>query len=320
MCSVVLVWNSDISRLKPVISEVIRSFVEGKAEFEIILALVDHSIESMNEMQELVADPKFPNIQVYFLESNTSINTAQYIALENTLGDCVLVFEPRTDGFGEIAQLARSGHSMITFKNMHQKSRTVGYRLLRTLFKSFSYLMGKKSFKTSASSVLLSRLALSSVLKHPLAKINWRTVASAAAFVKSEHKYRSVPSLDAPLRVRDALNSGLDLLNGQASLLLKIAARFCVFAAVLNVLYSVYVVATYLYRDNVVEGWASMSLQMSGMFFIVSFVLMFICEYLSQLPAYNGIFTKYQVSNELNSQHYVTKYDLNVENSKSYAE
>jgi hypothetical protein len=49
------------------------------------------------------------------------------------------------------------------------------------------------------------------------------------------------------------------------------------------VLYSVYVFCIYLIKADVVEGWTTLSLQLAGMMFIFSVVLLFLSEYVIQI-------------------------------------
>jgi hypothetical protein len=67
-----------------------------------------------------------------------------------------------------------------------------------------------------------------------------------------------------------------------------------VLAGLLNVVYAGYVVLIYLFKADVVEGWTTLSLQISGMFFLFSIVLALLSEYVIRIfqgglgrPAYH---------------------------------
>lgn len=53
----------------------------------------------------------------------------------------------------------------------------------------------------------------------------------------------------------------------------------------LSALYSVYVFAVFLLKRDVAAGWTTLSLQLSGMMFVFSIVLLFISEYIIQIHA-----------------------------------
>ena len=51
----------------------------------------------------------------------------------------------------------------------------------------------------------------------------------------------------------------------------------------LSLLYSLYVVAIYLFKQDVMPGWTTLSLQVSGLFFLVFIMLTLIGEHLGRL-------------------------------------
>jgi hypothetical protein len=51
-------------------------------------------------------------------------------------------------------------------------------------------------------------------------------------------------------------------------------------AAAGNLVYCVYVFAIYFFKDNVLEGWTTLSLQSAGEFFFLSLILSALCEYM----------------------------------------
>jgi len=73
---------------------------------------------------------------------------------------------------------------------------------------------------------------------------------------------------------------------------LRLVSLLSLGGAFMNVIYSFYVLLIAAFKAQVAEGWVSTSLQLSGMFFLISLTLFFIGEYLlktskssSQSPA-----------------------------------
>ena len=70
----------------------------------------------------------------------------------------------------------------------------------------------------------------------------------------------------------------------------------------LNVAYAAYVVAVYFFlRGEVVAGWATRSLQTSGMFFVLFVILTILCEYIDRLLGETQDRPLYYILEERNS-------------------
>lgn len=69
----------------------------------------------------------------------------------------------------------------------------------------------------------------------------------------------------------------------------------------INLLYALYVVAIYLFKRNVAEGWTTMSLQMTGMFFFLFLILAVLCEYVGRILEETQARPLYVVASEKNS-------------------
>ncbi|UUZ57502.1 hypothetical protein LP419_26605 [Massilia sp. H-1] len=80
-----------------------------------------------------------------------------------------------------------------------------------------------------------------------------------------------------------------------------------------NLLYSVYVVAVGLLRSDVAPGWISLSLQQSGMFFLISLVLLVLGEYILNMASLSNEGPPYHVGQELTSVRVTRREKLNVE-------
>jgi dolichol-phosphate mannosyltransferase len=69
----------------------------------------------------------------------------------------------------------------------------------------------------------------------------------------------------------------------------------------LNVLYVVYVLLTYYFSASIAEGWATRSIQTSGMFFFVFLILAVLCEYVGRILSETQNRPHYYVLEERNS-------------------
>jgi hypothetical protein len=88
------------------------------------------------------------------------------------------------------------------------------------------------------------------------------------------------------------------------------------FGAVANLFYSVYVVAIALFKSNVAPGWISFSLQQSGMFFLISLVLLVLGEYILNMVSLSNEGPPYHVAQEFTSACMTRREKLNIEEDK----
>ena len=86
------------------------------------------------------------------------------------------------------------------------------------------------------------------------------------------------------------------------------AAKFLVKLAVCS-LYS----SSLHFKSNVEEGWTTLSLQLSGMFFLISLVLFIICEYLYNLNNSTNDGPLFHIGQEFKSENNQNFEKLNIE-------
>jgi hypothetical protein len=87
--------------------------------------------------------------------------------------------------------------------------------------------------------------------------------------------------------------------------------------ALLNVVYSFYVIGVGLLKRDVAPGWITLFLQQSGMFFLLSLVLMMLGEYVAHLVGVTGSGPLYHVAQEFTSMHLTRRDRLNVDRAQA---
>jgi hypothetical protein len=85
------------------------------------------------------------------------------------------------------------------------------------------------------------------------------------------------------------------------------------FGALANLVYSIYVVAIGFLKADVAPGWISLSLQQSGMFFLISLVLLVLGEYILNMVSLSNEGPLYHVGQEFTSARMTRHEKLNLE-------
>jgi hypothetical protein len=77
--------------------------------------------------------------------------------------------------------------------------------------------------------------------------------------------------------------------------------------------YSIYVVLIWAFKEDVATGWVSLALQQSGMFFLISLVLLVLSEYVLEISRKANSGPAYYIADEFTSAKLTRKERLNVE-------
>lgn len=78
-------------------------------------------------------------------------------------------------------------------------------------------------------------------------------------------------------------------------------------------MYSIYVLAIGILKTDVAPGWVSFSLQQSGMFFLISLVLLVLGEYILNMASLSNEGPLYHVGQEFTSARMTRREKLNIE-------
>ena len=107
-------------------------------------------------------------------------------------------------------------------------------------------------------------------------------------------------------------NKGFDLLFSTSAKPLRIITLMSLSISILNVIYALYVVLILVVKDDVATGWASMSLQISGLFFLVCIILAVMSEYVLQILEATTQHPRYHIAAQRHSGMMQIARDRNV--------
>jgi hypothetical protein len=206
--------------------------------------------------------------------------------LERSLGDVIVILEG-DEGQAEFSpNLVKElgGDTNVVFAQA---------RLGRHRGRGLTYFLGKKlaslaliSIRRTEATWHLYRALDREVTRHILDSTDpahtFRLIGRNHFFNSTFVPYESKLPSQVP-RFWESYGSLMQILFGGSKVPLRIASLTSVLGAILNVFYAIYVVVVSFLEQNVEPGWASLSLQSSGMFFLVCVVLFITTEYLLRL-------------------------------------
>lgn len=149
--------------------------------------------------------------------------------------------------------------------------------------------------------------------------MTYRHLPATGGFARVNMTYSAKPLAKNTKKLGESIDRGMRLLVSTTQMPMRLVTSLSLFGAAANLLYSVYVVAIGLFKTDVAPGWVSMSLQQSGMFFLISLVLLVLGEYILHMTSLTNEGPLYHVGQEFTSARMTRREKLNIEDVSSPA-
>jgi len=261
------------------------------------------------------------NLQVYVLQAPVSSQLALFAGLEHALGDWVAIARPESDPPDVIADLfhgaIRDGTDLVIAVDRDPPmDRMPTVRILSWIFhRLFRAFHGFDLSQAAPSARLFSRTVVNAILQHdyPLVALDVLPATGGYRCTIVPYHRKQISTPDALL---DLARERWRTLIGINAVPLRAANGLCALGALAAMLYSLYAALTYLFKENVVPGWTTLSLLMSGMFFLMSLVLWFLSEYMILLLDAGARRARYGIAEEFASNIQTRRQRLNVESEE----
>ena len=245
------------------------------------------------------------------------MDTASWVGLENALGDFIAVIDPLADDIAFLPSMldkAVSGADVVFATNEQKLRQSMSYRIAYSVFE-WLYLQfnGIRLAKEAPQYRILSKRVVNFILQHPQPTMTYRHLPATAGFARVNLKYSATPKSRRVRQLGESIDRGTRLLVSTTRAPMRLVTSLSLFGAVANLVYSVYVMAVALTNPYVAPGWTSMSLQQSGMFFLISLVLLVLGEYILHMASLSNEGPLYHVGQEFTSARMTRREKLNIE-------
>ncbi|WP_210438551.1 glycosyltransferase [Nocardioides xinjiangensis] len=286
-------------------------------DYEIVVVDNASDDDSVSRLQDLVGEGGLPNIQVYALTNQVSRDAATWMGIESALGDYVAAIDPLRDDVAvlrHMLQRAVSGDDVVFATDENPDKDPRGYRVARGVFERlYRSFTGVRLSQEAPTLRLVSRAVINYVMHHPQPAISYRLLPATGGFIRSYVTYSSRPVAADHRSVLDGFDRGMQILVSTSRAPLRAVTMLSLFGAAANMVYAAYVLVVAIVKDNVEPGWVSVSLQQSGMFFLMSLVLLVLGEYILHMAALSNETPDYHVAREFTSAQVSSRERLNVE-------
>lgn len=317
LLSVVVVLDNAGASARALLAPIIERVSPLVSDFELVVVDNGSTDNSAAEYARLTQPDGLPNVQVYRLIRPVDFESAAWAGIENSLGDFVLVFDLYNEDLSfleDALEAAADGAEFVAIRNVSPRKGHLVERGFARLFRFMFRSMAGVDLRTEASQCrLISKQVVSYLLQQPKPALKYRALPAIAGFPKATISYTGAGVGGRRQSFASRVRRGMNLLFAQTIMPLRIASGLAILGAVLNVLYSIYVVIVRLVMKDVASGWATLSLQQSGMFLLISLVLFILVEYVAQMFVWNLEGPPYYLAGEHTSAVLRRREKLNVE-------
>jgi glycosyltransferase involved in cell wall biosynthesis len=286
------------------------------ADYEIVI--VDNASDdgSLSVLKELTGADGLPNLQVYALTKEVGQDAASWVGIENALGDFTAVLDPGADDIEflpAMLEAATTGADVVFAYNEKRQRRSIRYRFASAVFnRVYRGFTGIDLAKDAPHFRVLSKRVVNFILQHPQPARAYRHLPASGGFSRANLRYSAAPSEPRVGRTRGNVDRSMLMLVSTTRAPMRVVTTLSLFGALANAVYSGYVAVIWLTKPDVEPGWVSLSLQQSGMFFLLSLVLLVLGEYILQVVNQSSEGPMYHVSQEFTSARMSRMEKLNV--------
>lgn len=315
--SVVFVVRNQAAHIVTILEDATACISSCVSDYELIIVDNASDDDSISVLKSLTVENGMPNLQVYALTKEVDADTASWVGLESALGDFVAVIDPFSDDIRFLTEMldkAVNGADVVFASNKQKSSQSLAYRLADAVFnRMYKWFNGIHLVKEAPQYRIISKRVVNFILQHPQPALTYRYLPATGGFSRVKLEYSAVPTVQRVKRMGESVDRGIRLLVSTTRAPMRLVTSLSLFGALANLIYSIYVVAIFFTKADVAQGWVSMSLQQSGMFFLISLVLLVLGEYILHMASLSNEGPLYHVGQEFTSARITRREKLNIE-------
>ena len=250
---------------------------------------------------------KVQRIRYIRLSRKFGRDVALSAGIESAIGDFVVTMDPRTDPVAsvpEMIDLCRKSGGIVHGMAENPAGRSFIREMVGRVFRSYCRKHIGVDIKRGVSDFrAMSRQAVNALLQVREQSRYLRVLTLTLGYQHEFYTY-SIRERDGGGRLtslRNEVTTAIDLLAANTRHPLRVVTMAGLMGTLLNLMYALYVLVTYLIKPSVAEGWTTLSLQLSGMFFFVCLILAVLSEYVGAILGEVRSRPLYFISSESNS-------------------
>ncbi|MEI6656444.1 MAG: glycosyltransferase [Verrucomicrobiota bacterium] len=303
--SIVVPLQQDAHLLEEIVTEIDQVIGSAYRFFEIVLVDDGSTDGTTAAVQPLLK--KIQRIRYMRLSRSFGRDIAFSAGIESAIGDFVVTLDLRTDPINVIPQmidLCRKSGGIVHGMAENALPRSLAREWSGSMFRNYCRKHLGVDIKRGVSDLrVMSRQAVNALLQVREQNRYLRVLTLTLGYQHEFFPYSLLSKTGSP-RVttwRAEVATAVDLLAANTRHPLRLVTAVGLLGACLNLLYALYVVTVFLIRPTVAEGWTTLSLQSSGMFFFICLILTVLSEYVGTILGEVRSRPHYFIAQEANS-------------------
>lgn len=289
--------------LEPFVAAVGEILARDYRYYEIIL-VDDGSRDFTAERTRALLDSQ-PNVRIVKLSRRFGEEQAILAGLDVALGDHVVTLSPGADPpelIPRFLSAAREGGADVVLGVRASRDRDPWWlRVGADVF--YGYIRRVMDLEIPAHAThfrCLSRQAIHALAQLRRGKSRLRVFTTYIGFSPQFIAYEQVGSTASShsRSPMEAVSTALAMVMDNSKHPLRLVAGLGLMAALLNLLYALYVIIVYMGRSEVAPGWATLSLTNAAQFFALALMIAVLCEYVGRLATRMQEMPSYYVRGE----------------------
>ena len=303
--SVVAPVHNDSSIVEGFIADVMNTLRTTYSNYELVL--VDDGSQDDSVAKITAQLRKEDCIRLIRLSREFGQDIAISAGLDSVIGDFVVVMLPNSDPpqlIPEIVEKVRKGFGIVFGIRKNRGASNLFVKPAVAVFYWYCRKVLRLNLpKNVAVFRVLTRQAVNALVQ---IKVRCRYLPVLTAHVGYESQGFAYEQINRAGRKDGrsffaAAALAIDVITATSRHPLRFVTWIGTFAGLLNVLYSLYVISVFLFRDQVAEGWTTQSLQSAGMFFFIFLILTVLSEYIGHILVESENRPLYYILEERNS-------------------
>ncbi len=301
--SVVFIPDADSQKLHTDLEKLGQTMRDHYSNYEIILVENKISPANLARITELLKT--IACVRVIRLSRDYPKDICVYVGLEAAIGDIVVV-RTSNDPINLIPKLAaKVQKAELVFGLSTQKIRSgltnnYGAKLFYWYNKKF---LGISIPVNSTYFIAFSRKAVNALTRSNRSAKHIRYLARQIGYEAEDFPYKPIDKYKREKKhLYQLFMSAIELATNYSKHPLRFLAWLGFLGSFLNLGYAGYVIGVRLVKNNVAEGWTTLSLQSALMFFLLFAILAVLCEYIGKILEETWHEPQYYILDELNSK------------------
>lgn len=270
------------------------------SNYEIIIVDNMLPVEVFGSTTKLLSE--LPCLRIIRLSRRYSHDMATLAGLESSIGDYTVVTDPALDPIRAIPRIVELNQETDIIQGTAvppKGDKSIRMTIPRRIFYQYSRKYMSIDVPTNATYFMsLNRRAVAAVTSsaHKSVHIRFEVRMIGYKYQTMTYEVYASPIRNRSLRV--GVFEATDIISSYSVHPLRLMSWIGLIASLVSIIYAIYVVIVAA-THQVVEGWTTMSLQISGLFFILFLILVVLAEYIGKLLVESRHQPKYYVVDEL---------------------